>query len=63
MFKFGTYLKRPNVYLSVVLVKVPNISLFFSKLAFDLDPSPIHELNFGDVYFSERAFYYLSNDV
>ena len=36
---------------------------FFSQSAFDLDPTPTHVLNVGDIYFSKRAFYYLSYDL
>ena len=35
---------------------------FFSKSAFDLDPSPTYGKNVAIYNFSERAFYYLSID-
>jgi hypothetical protein len=42
------------------MVNAKYFTNFFSKSAFDLDPSPTYGLNVGDI--SERAFHYLPSD-
>jgi len=45
------------------MVNAKYFTNFFSKSAFGLDPSPAYGLNVGDIFFSERALYYLSIDI